>query len=371
VTFSKHKLPALLVLSLLLLACVIVLETSCSKKKVELKREIDIRVDRRVELLQILQLITRQPTITKISSPYFWDVLDAFAPQEKLPVFDTFRQMVNGGLTDEEALALFLRLHEPPDLSFALMPPDYVIEAAGGKDQVDRLLKGTFVLMQKSDAMKFFGDQQQTYDECLDNVRDGVDTVITALEQYMRMDVGHCTFIASPLQNSVGRSLVIHSNSAAPEAVLVLGPVDRDYDLTLVWGPADRLGGMAWPTFSRSALDPLLENDYSDWLERTADSYNPVSRTMLKLGLRDWKAVVAENIGRAISNRMIAQRSGDKWGEWYLRMDKNRGFVWAVALYEKLKEFESSPDQYPTLADFMPELLKVFEADRDTTGEAS
>ena len=108
-------------------------------------------------------------------------------------------------------------------------------------------------------------------------------------------------------------------------------------------------------------FDELLDQ-HADFLERTSDAFEPMAFNMAKHRCYDWKSSVSEHICRAISSRVTGKQLGETLGNQEAYLDKGRGFVYLDGLVEKLVEFENSRDTYPTISDFLPELLTVFES---------
>ena len=63
---------------------------------------------------------------------------------------------------------------------------------------------------------------------------------------------------------------------------------------------------------------------------------------------------------RAVTARLAAINLGDERGEEILQNEKRRGFFYIEALSERLQQYETQRDTYPTFVDFYPQLLEVF-----------
>lgn len=142
------------------------------------------------------------------------------------------------------------------------------------------------------------------------------------------------------------------------EIYSIIGTI-RMEDNIPTFGTADKLKYLVLHEFSHSFVNPLTSK-FKTQINKYESLYNPIAERMKKQAYGLWEACVNEHIIRAVTTR-IAYSEGEEKGEQELQSHKERGFVYIDALCDKLEEYEQKRDEYPTFADFYPELIKVFD----------
>ena len=109
-------------------------------------------------------------------------------------------------------------------------------------------------------------------------------------------------------------------------------------------------------SFVNSHLEPP---NYQDIVQAFYALYEPITKTG-KMGYQDW-ACVAEHIIRACEVR-VAYLSGRAQESERLQQDyvERFAFVHLPPIVEAMEDYERNREKYPSLADFVPDLMKVF-----------
>lgn len=126
-----------------------------------------------------------------------------------------------------------------------------------------------------------------------------------------------------------------------------------------------RGGGM---TFVDPDLDACVWHELAHGvLDLTADLYDHERRDVpLDLGpkagrnCRNWLHGLREHLVRAVMIRLIALDSGEKAAQKQYAGEGFSGKPYLKAFIDRLREYERSRKEFPTLSDFYPRLVEVF-----------
>lgn len=112
--------------------------------------------------------------------------------------------------------------------------------------------------------------------------------------------------------------------------------------------------------FCHSYVNPLTAK-YKTEIEKYTKLYDPIADRMRSQAYPAWEICVNEHIVRALTTRYSYLKVSKEAGDASLKYQRQRGFFYVPALCESLKYCENNRDKYKTLAEFYPELIKVFE----------
>jgi hypothetical protein len=133
----------------------------------------------------------------------------------------------------------------------------------------------------------------------------------------------------------------------------------------------NRIYNLIWHEFGHSFANPAAEKQpYADELEALSHLHAPVKESMRAQAYAEWSAVVKEHLTEAVTCRLAAQKFGEAFAELnFVRVKKGHRWIYLNPLIEALKEYEQNRTKYPTLEDFMPNIVaamkKVTQADID------
>ncbi|WP_282126251.1 DUF4932 domain-containing protein [Marinifilum flexuosum] len=112
--------------------------------------------------------------------------------------------------------------------------------------------------------------------------------------------------------------------------------------------------------FCHSFCNPLGEKYYSDMESKATDLFASVSTLMRRQAYGSAKTMIYEILVRASTIRYFEDNGASKnVVEKLLNAEKAKGFLWIDELYKALERYSSNRSKYPTLNDFMPEIVKV------------
>ncbi|MEM8741947.1 MAG: DUF4932 domain-containing protein, partial [Pseudomonadota bacterium] len=127
------------------------------------------------------------------------------------------------------------------------------------------------------------------------------------------------------------------------------------------FGHQSSLELLLWHEFSHSFVNPLSEI-YVDKLFESRLLAIPIDQQMRNMNYPNWITIVNEHVVRAITTRLAYQERGQVLGDAEREKEKNRGFIYLDAILEQLALYETSRTQYPTFADFYPQIVATFDA---------
>lgn len=167
------------------------------------------------------------------------------------------------------------------------------------------------------------------------------------------------TIILAPLFHEGGFGGWIQRPDGRFDVYAILGPTDTFEGIPIFW-PSAWLKYIVWHEFGHSFVNPITER-FRQEIAKYSSLYDPIAEVMKKQAYGDWESCVNEHIIRAIEIRRIYREMGKAAADIMLQEEKSQGFIYIEALSERLKDYETQRDRYPTFLDFYPELIKVFE----------
>ena len=146
---------------------------------------------------------------------------------------------------------------------------------------------------------------------------------------------------------------------------------DKKEDLYAIMGRciADSLGQPSYSKgidnivvheYNHSFCNPLIDAYYSAMKPASAKMYEPVKEILSAQAYESPETMEYENLVRACVIRYY-QRNGVEENVLKLQVAQEvaNGFIWIDKLVDLLGVYEKNRDKYPTLNDFMPEIVKL------------
>ena len=125
--------------------------------------------------------------------------------------------------------------------------------------------------------------------------------------------------------------------------------------------------------FSHPYCNPLMEANGSDISTKANEVYSIVKELMTtNQAYGNALTMMNETLVRASTIRYLISHNLKDQAHQHLANDERRGFMMVRTLVKTLEKREQEADKYPTLADFMPELVKAineFDPDETPTAE--
>jgi Domain of unknown function (DUF4932) len=269
-----------------------------------------------------------------------------------------FNEMSQQGFSFDAVPIAILAFSDPPELKPRVAVPEYALERAGGRKRLDPFMKELRSFARQSDFLSFFAAHRGTYDQVIENARPAAEKAVSALARYSGMDLKGGTIALGPLLHGGGFAAFYDRPGGAPEAIALMGP-SAVVDGFPVYGSVTQIAGLTTHEFSHTFVNPLTER-HREEVAKYAALYEPIAEKMKAQAYPHWETTVNEHIVRAVTIRLAYLEGGQEVGDKELQKQKDRGFQYIEALTERLKEYESARDKYPTIAEFYPRLVEVF-----------
>ena len=324
-------------------------------------------VDPRIELMAVVQLLNDYLLITEYDFIYKRDARAYFSRFQDHPAVKIFGEMSQVDFSFDAVPKAMLALTDPPELELRVPFSDYVVKRAGGESQLNRFVEALRDFAQQSQFQTFFEAHEGTFKEVIDNTRSVVEDAVAVLRGYSGMDLAGSTVVLGMLLHHGGFAAMIEHEIGDVEAYALIGPVGGQNGLP-TFGSASHIESTTWHEFSHTFINPLTDQ-YANSITKYAALYKPISEQMGRQAYPDWQITVNEHIIRAITIRLAYIEVGAAAGDHALEREKNIGFAYVEALAAELKEYETARDQYPTIADFYPQLIEVFREASEEIGK--
>ncbi len=323
-----------------------------------------IEVDPRLELLAVIQFLSNYQEqlpvrlLTDFDFPYKQETTDYFMPYANHRAIVLFEQMSSQGFNFDAPPTVMIHLSLPPDLTIQYPLSEELITRVGGLEQLEEFLEASREFALDTNFMSFFEQHEPFYQQLVDNVSvDYADLI--SLETYYGMQQHSYNIILVPLYLAGGYGPLIKHPNGSYDVYSISGPYNV-VDNIPTFGSSESFRHLIWHEFSHSFVNPLTAKHW-DEIELYNDAYEPIQDQMHQYGYGTWETSVNEHIVRAIVVRLTQRNFGDERGKQALKNEINWGFIYTEALVEELKQFELYRDEYPTLADFYPQLIGVFK----------
>ncbi|WP_288879078.1 DUF4932 domain-containing protein [Pedobacter panaciterrae] len=119
---------------------------------------------------------------------------------------------------------------------------------------------------------------------------------------------------------------------------------------------------LLWHEFAHSFANPAVEK-IQDQFEPMGHLLEPIRESMKAQAYHSWPVVFKEHLTEAIACRMAALKFGEEAADLnYFRFQKGMRWIYLNPLIAALKHYESNRSKYPTLDNFMPEIVKAMKS---------
>jgi hypothetical protein len=321
---------------------------------------IEVSVDRRIELLSVIQLLSGYFLTTQHDTTYKREVASYFAPHANHRAVTLFKEMSAGDFRFSDVPDAVLRFSPPPALDQRMPITPAIAAAAGGEARLLELIAAMRDFAQVSDFESFYRAHEGEYGALAERARPGVTTLGRDLQSYTGQRIDHATVVLGPLLHDGGFAALYDLPGGRAEAFAFIGPVTATQGQP-DFGDERRLSELAAHEFAHLVVNPLTAASRAD-IDASAANLAPIARAMQRNGYSEWHVAVSEHVIRGLTARLIARRWGEAEGEAAIRKEVEGGFAYAPAVYAALRRYEADRAAYPTLADFYPELIAVFAA---------
>jgi hypothetical protein len=219
----------------------------------------------------------------------------------------------------------------------------------------------------KANLSEYFLENESYFDSVNNEVAKNLpnEDFIAKMEDYYGKQNDRYTLIPSPtMLATAGLGLRIKGNIGLM-IYNIFGPltVTKDsIEFGYGYNDSEKIYELSVHEFGHSFINPIMELPEN---RAIADMHNyllvPIKDNMANQGYSDWWACVTEHIVR-LGEIRISYALGDSSKANRIRNDyvNNRSFIYLPYLEENILDYEQNRDLYPSIDEYMPNLLKSF-----------
>lgn len=322
---------------------------------------LNVSVDPRIELLAVVQFLSGYQLISRKNFPYKRNISQYFSPYKSHPAVRLFAEMSEDFNYDAPPWAM-LHLSDPPALQVQVPFPEYLEHRAGGRERLEQFVDLLRDFACETQFMAFFEANQTVLRPMVANVHRRVqsDNIAGTLEEYYGLKQHSYNIILAPLaRGNFGPR--IERSDGTYDAHVIAGTIAVIKGVPIfIVGLGLVFRSFLWHEFGHSFVNPITAR-FREQVNRYQPLYDSISSKMKQQAYPDWETCVNEHIIRAVTTRLAYRKYGKLRGRLALLIEKRRGFQYVEALCRQLKQYEVERHKYPTLIDFYPQLIDVFE----------
>lgn len=322
------------------------------------KHDMNILVDPRVELMNILIHLSDFELWSPSVSQYMTDVEEYFRPfAEHKAVKATKEKLESGFVHSTNGFIIHYSMDEQLALSYK-MPKDIEKFSNNNDTYVSQL--NDFLI--ETNFLKFYDDHKSFYSDKVNAYADTIDeSPVKYLADYFGEAKGEYNVVLTFLQNGGNYGPRITDNDGNQVVYAMLAAKDYAFDYA-------RNKGTFIHEFSHSYINPITER-YLEEVNATSSLMDEIESYMRNQAYPTWQIAVNEHIVRAVTARIIKQTEGHRAYQQEIARNLDLGFVYIDELVELLIKFENDKTTYPIIESFYPEIMKLFKSLQQQTVE--
>ena len=331
-------------------------------------RTLHVTIDPRIELLAVVQHLAgygqRFPLLTDFDLAYITEIENTFRTFRGHPAVKLFDQMSSTFHADAPPAAMF-HLSEPPMLAVQVPFTEYLVKRAGGTDQLEQFIVALRDFAQVSRYKDFYLAHSAFYTAILEPLVaqfTKVDDVVI-LEQYFGMQHYSYTLVLAPLFSGIGAyGAHVFRADGMLDLYSVAGTVGMDENFYPLFDEPIHMRPLLWHEFAHAFVNPLTEQ-HLNIVNQYQALFRTVADQMTQYGYGSWATTVNEHIVRSVTIRLKALALGEAQSQASLEQELAWGFAYMGRIVERLKQYETQRDRFPTFCDFYLELINAFCTD--------
>lgn len=338
---------------------------ACGTASAQPSGAIQVRIDRRVELLSIVFRLAGSPEYNQPSSksPYSDEVAKHFEPVKDHDVVKLAQSLRRQrGVSYDAVMSYAVHLKEAalePKIPYEALPAR--LDKRWRPEDATKFLSALRDFVSTSKADEFFAAHREFYDRTAQRLaaeltkrpyRAWLDSFFGAKPK------AKFTAIIGLLNGGGSYGSSVRYADGSEEILPIIGPGSFGAD-----GPVFGRGvaTLLVHEFCHSYTNPLVEQ-FADQLMPSARKIFPHRKVLMAAQAYGTpETMMYECLVRACTVRFSVANDSPKEAARQLAYEQGRGFLWTSDLSELLGQYEKQRDRYATLEAFMPEIVKLFE----------
>jgi len=316
------------------------------------------KIDPRIELFYVFAYLADYPLLNGLDIKYREEIENYFSNYRNHEVISIGQKIGKKGFSLDKPIFLLLCLTENLDKRVKI--PEYLIESAGGQENLDKFIGLLKDFAEKTDFKYFFNNHKDFYSLILKNIEFNFKDYdeVRRIENYFGYKQKSYTVIIN----------LLGSGNFGPRVITPSG-----IEIYCVMEPGLKCGNipgfdslqmfddLLWHEFSHSYVNHLVD-EYQGETGKYSHLHEPIKSSMRSQAYPDWHVTVKEHIVRAVTIRLAAGKYGEELAFLLnFRLEMGKRFIYVKPLCEKLKEYEANRDKYHSFKEFFPELISVFK----------
>jgi uncharacterized protein DUF4932 len=342
------------------------------------KRRIEVRVDRRVELLTLVARLAgfQEFNQTNSKSPYSTAAEAWFADQRDHPAVKRLRELRGSRSVGFDAIgSLAVHLEDSVDLEERIpfdAPPERLDARWGGANARPFLADlRRFVVDAKSE--EFFDTQDERFQETAARLREVIEKC-KALPWFdatfgERKGASYCAIPGLLCGGGNYGEGVRFPDGRDEEILPVFGCWRFDADGIPVFG--GDMAGLIAHELCHSYTNALVDRVGKEIDPPAQALYESAADAMSRQAYGNGRTVAYESMVRACVVRCRTVTEGEAAGKAQLAEEVGRGFEWLPALVAEVARYEGDRKQWPTFVDFLPQIVACFEREAERVKAAA
>ena len=331
------------------------------------KNHITVGVFPQVELISIVQTISKYPTVlgflmAQDSSKYKTDVINHFQPYKDHPAVLMFdRLSLQPGMLNFSAPSnIMLYTDESFNLRKDIEFDDFVIRRAGGIDSLKVFLNLLGDFATQSSFHEFFQEHRNFYLNIVENTISnlGLTNYISEVETFYGKKQKSYNIILVALYGASGFGNSLLCSDDQRELYNTMGPMTVKNNVPF-FGDENYFKYMIRHEFSHPFINPLTEKNW-DYIKDYSSKYDSIPDVARKKVCGDWQECINEFIIRAITTQ-IAFNDSEESGLLAYEKEKSKGVSYLDSLLNKIRYYQSNRETYSTLESYYLQILDVFK----------
>ena len=360
----KKKISSILIIILAMLVFI----SGCKKGINVVKYEegtVTVSVDRRIELISIIQTLAGVENLTRLTFDYKNDVLDYFSKYKDHPAVELLKEYNSKGFNYHRPIYFILCCNYNKGLL------SFEEELYNKQDQVSIFFKdrngiddfiqqlNDFISVSKFD--KFFDSNKNRYAKYISDYEKVVNIVDIkkGLEQYYGIEQKSYNVVLVPLIMAGGYGISIKNEEKLDSIYCIMGPMYIKNN-TLLFYMEDLPKYTEYHEFSHSFINPLVfknvDGTYKN--QRLVKLFEKVQDDMKNQGYESVDGFLDELIVRSVVARLINKYEGEDYYRKVIEFEKERGFIYIEEVCDSLENYEKNRDKYPTFESYYGEIIK-------------
>jgi hypothetical protein len=318
------------------------------------------KTDKRLEVLYIVFLFSDYPVLSRFSNAYRTDALRYFDKYKTHKAVLLAKALVEKGFVADYAVNWLFQHTEFPEFK-KRQSIGFPFEVRSfDPDTMELFREELLNFYTDADCERFLNGQKSFFEKMVLSVEDSFSRkdIIDIIEAYFGIKKSANYYVLlSPLMHSGGFAI---ERTDSNELYALVGPSGNKGPLP-GFDNAYVEQDMVIHEFSHNYANAIVDKFMEESRKFEKDLFPLVQEQVEQEGYSTWESFMHELIVRSTTVRIVESIYGKQAANTLMEYEKSVGFAFVADMAEELKAYELQRDQYATLEEFYPRLLKRLE----------